>query len=67
MYFACFSCARRIARMMKSRIPKATSGHLDRSFFLKCPEVGLGIPKATSGYLDRLFFLEVSRGRFRNS
>ena len=49
--------------MMKSRIPKPTSGHLDRSFFflvsrgrvristLRCPEVGLG----------------VSRGRIRNS
>jgi hypothetical protein len=48
--------------MMKSRIPKPTSGHLDRSFFLvsrgrvristlRCPEVGLGIPDLTSGHL----------------
>ena len=29
--------------MMKSRIPKPTSGHLDRSFFFRCPEVGLGV------------------------
>jgi hypothetical protein len=28
-------------RMMKSRIPKPTSGHLDRWFFFWCPEVGL--------------------------
>ena len=27
MYSACFSCARRSVRMMKSRIPKPTSGH----------------------------------------
>ena len=51
-------------RMMKPRIPKPTSGHLDRSFFfvsrgririsnLRCPEVGLE------------FQLEVSRGRIR--
>jgi len=30
-----------------SRIFKATSGHFDRSFFFRCPEVGLGIPKPT--------------------
>ena len=52
-YFACFSCARRSVRMMKPRIPKPTSGHLDRSYFflvsrgriristLRRPEVGL--------------------------
>ena len=40
---------------MKPRIPKPTSGHLDR-FFLRCPEVGLGISNPTSGHLDRSFF-----------
>ena len=34
-------CARRSVRMMKPRIPKPTSGPLDRSFFFWCPEVGL--------------------------
>ena len=33
IYFACFSFARRSVGMMKSRIPKRTSGHLGRSFF----------------------------------
>ena len=28
-------------RMMKARIPEPTSGHRDRSFFVRCPEVGL--------------------------
>ena len=42
-------------RMMKARIPKPISGHLDRSFFFWCPEVGLGIPNLTSGRLDRSF------------
>ena len=54
--------------MMNSRIPKRTSGHLDRYFFFRCPEVGLGfvffaivrtmksrIPNPTSGHLDRPF------------
>ena len=39
--------------MMKPRIPKPTSGHLDRFFFVRCPEVGLGILKPTSGHLAR--------------
>ena len=64
--------------MMNSRIPKRTSGHLDRYFFFRCPEVGLGfvffaivrtmksrIPNPTSGHLDRLSFFEVSGGRIR--
>ena len=50
-----FMCSAK-RRMMKPRIPKPSSGRLDRSFFLGCPEVGLGIPKPTSGHLDRSFF-----------
>ena len=54
---------------LESRIPKPTSGHLDRvtSF---CPEVRLRIPKPTSGHLEScretLKFL-VSRGPFGKS
>ena len=53
---------------MGSGIPKRTSGHLDRYFFVRCPEVGLGfvffaivrtmvsrIPNPTSGHLGRPF------------
>ena len=54
MYFACFSCARRGVRMMKPRIPKPTSGHLDRSFFF------VGVQRSDSN-----FNFEVSRGPFR--
>ena len=66
VYFACFSCARRSVRIMKPRIPKQTSGHLDRSFFLvsrgriiistlRCPEVRLafqlwGCPEVRLGF-----------------
>ena len=39
--------------MMKPRIPKPTSGHLDRSLFFWCPEVGL-----------EFLNFEVSRGPF---
>ena len=42
--------------MLKPRIPKPTSGHLDRSFFFWCPEVGLEFCN-----------FEVSRGPFRIS
>ena len=41
---------------MKPRLPKPTSGRLDRSFFFMCPEVGLEFRN-----------LEVSRGPFRIS
>ena len=62
--------------MMNERIPKPTSGHLDRSFFfevsrgriristLRCPEVGLEFQLQVSR--GRIVFqLEVSRGRIR--
>ena len=39
-----------IVRKMKSRFPKPTSGHLDRLFSFRCPEVSLGIPNLTSGH-----------------
>ena len=47
---------------VESRIPKPTSGHLDR-VTCRCPEVGLGIPNSTSGHQKFL----VSRSQFRNS
>ena len=53
MHFACFRCAGQIVRMMKSRIPKPTSGHLDRSFYL-------GVQRS-----DQKFHFQVSRGRIR--
>ena len=52
LYFACFSCARRSVRVMQPRIPKPTSGHLDRSFFF-------GVQRS-----DYDFIFEVSRGPF---
>ena len=54
---------------VESRIPKPTSGHLDR-VTCWCPEVGLGILDLTSGHLGscrETFEFLVSRGRFRNS
>ena len=54
---------------LESRIPKPTSGHLDR-VTCWCPEVGLGIPKPTSGHLGSFcgtMDLLVSRSRFGNS
>ena len=53
MHFACFRCAGRIVRMTKSIIPKPTSGHLKRSFFL-------GVQRS-----DQKFHFQVSRGRIR--
>ena len=41
---------------MKPQLPKPTSGHLDRSIFFWCPEVGL-----------KFCNFEVSRGPFRIS
>ena len=41
MHFAWFLCLGRTVRTTKSRIPKSTSGHLGRSIFFWCPEVGL--------------------------
>ena len=55
-------------RMMKPRIPKPTSGHLDRSFFFRCPEDGLEFVFSWScGWWNREFLirpLDTLVGRF---
>ena len=65
--------------MMKPRIPKPTSGHLDRSYLfvsrgriristLRRPEVGLEFQLLVSRgpFRNSLIFFKVSRGPFRN-
>ena len=69
MVFCMLSMCSRRRRMMNSRIPKRTSGHLDR-VTCRCPEVGLGFVNLTSGHLGSFqgpMNLLVSRGRFRTS
>ena len=53
MYFACLRCAAWMVLVMKSRIPKPTSGHRGRSFSCVYNLVEFGLDRSLSSNLAK--------------